>query len=385
MLSAANLPLFFWAEAVTTACFTQNRSLIILRHEQTPYHIINKRKPNLKILRIFCYACYIVRDGENLDKMKENRDACIFMGYATQSKGFRVYNKRTRIIIETIHVNFEELEEMTFEQDSSSLASQRVTTVSEHNTDTTNNQSMLELELLFSLMFYEYFNGENEIVSKSSTVFVKQNTTQSTPTPIDAESPQLIIHNTPDPTTPTLQVHAEEHNNTQAKNAHFNEAEFVNPFATPFDRLGVKPRVWELVDKLFGKTVIGLKWLWKNKKDEDNTVICNKARLVAKGYCHKEGTDFEEYFAPVAQLEAMRIFIAYTTHKSSRKSLPPQESTLWTKPSSKSMSKFEMSMMGEMKFFRTSDLPIPMSTDTPMATSPKLDADLSGTALDHWI
>ncbi|GKC07083.1 retrovirus-related pol polyprotein from transposon TNT 1-94 [Tanacetum coccineum] len=70
MLSASKLPLFFWAEAIATACYTQNRSLIIPRHEKTPYHIINERKPPLKFLHIFGCTCYIVRDGENLEKMK---------------------------------------------------------------------------------------------------------------------------------------------------------------------------------------------------------------------------------------------------------------------------------------------------------------------------
>ncbi|GJV84759.1 retrovirus-related pol polyprotein from transposon TNT 1-94 [Tanacetum coccineum] len=79
-----------------------------------------------------------------------------------------------------------------------------------------------------------------------------------------------------------------------------------------FDRL----QVWELVDKLFGKNVTKLKWLWKNKKDEDQTIIRNKARLVAKGYAQEEGIDFEESFAPVARLEAVRIFVAYAAHKS---------------------------------------------------------------------
>nr|GEY08942.1 retrovirus-related Pol polyprotein from transposon TNT 1-94 [Tanacetum cinerariifolium] len=79
-----------------------------------------------------------------------------------------------------------------------------------------------------------------------------------------------------------------------------------------FDRL----QVWELIDKPFGKLIIKLKWLWKNKKDEDQTVIRNKARLVAKGYSQEDGIDFEESFAPVARLEAVRIFIAYAAHKS---------------------------------------------------------------------
>ncbi|GJX84190.1 retrovirus-related pol polyprotein from transposon TNT 1-94 [Tanacetum coccineum] len=79
-----------------------------------------------------------------------------------------------------------------------------------------------------------------------------------------------------------------------------------------FNRLNV----WELIDKPFGKMVIKLKWLWKNKKDEDQTVIRNKARLVAKGYAQEEGIDFEESFALVARLEAVRIFVAHAAHKS---------------------------------------------------------------------
>ncbi|GKC23143.1 retrovirus-related pol polyprotein from transposon TNT 1-94 [Tanacetum coccineum] len=79
-----------------------------------------------------------------------------------------------------------------------------------------------------------------------------------------------------------------------------------------FDRLDV----WELVNKPLCKNVINMKWLWKNKRDKENTVIRNKARLVAKGYAQKEGIDFEESFAPVARLEAVRLFVAYAAHKS---------------------------------------------------------------------
>nr|GFC82129.1 retrovirus-related Pol polyprotein from transposon TNT 1-94 [Tanacetum cinerariifolium] len=79
-----------------------------------------------------------------------------------------------------------------------------------------------------------------------------------------------------------------------------------------FDRLDV----WELVDIPLCTNVINLKWLWKNKRDEENTVIRNESRLVARGYAQKEGVDFEESFAPVARLEAVRLFIAYAAHKS---------------------------------------------------------------------
>nr|GFB14789.1 retrovirus-related Pol polyprotein from transposon TNT 1-94 [Tanacetum cinerariifolium] len=79
-----------------------------------------------------------------------------------------------------------------------------------------------------------------------------------------------------------------------------------------FDRLDV----WELVDRPLCKNVINMKWLWKNKCDEENTVIRNKSHLVAKGYAQKERVDFKESFAPVARLEAVRLFIAYAAHKS---------------------------------------------------------------------
>ncbi|GJW30663.1 retrovirus-related pol polyprotein from transposon TNT 1-94 [Tanacetum coccineum] len=78
-----------------------------------------------------------------------------------------------------------------------------------------------------------------------------------------------------------------------------------------FERL----QVWELVPRPEGKNIIALKWLWKNKCDAENIVVQNKTRLVAKGYKQEEGIDFEESFAPVARLEAVRMFIAYAAHK----------------------------------------------------------------------
>ncbi|GKC84441.1 retrovirus-related pol polyprotein from transposon TNT 1-94, partial [Tanacetum coccineum] len=90
MLSTAKVPLYFWAEGIATTCFTQNHSLVIPQHEKTPYHIINGRKPSVKFFHIFGSLCYIVKDGENLYKIKEKGDACIFVGYSTQSRAYRI-------------------------------------------------------------------------------------------------------------------------------------------------------------------------------------------------------------------------------------------------------------------------------------------------------
>ncbi|GKF12721.1 retrovirus-related pol polyprotein from transposon TNT 1-94 [Tanacetum coccineum] len=111
-VASINRKKYILAEAITTACYTQNRSIIIPTREKTAYHIINDRKPSIKYLHIIGCTCYLPRDGENLDKIKEKGDPCILVGYSTQSKGYRVYNKRTRLIVESIHLRFDEIKEI---------------------------------------------------------------------------------------------------------------------------------------------------------------------------------------------------------------------------------------------------------------------------------
>nr|GEV24175.1 hypothetical protein [Tanacetum cinerariifolium] len=372
------------AEAIATACYTQNRSIIILTHNKMAYHIINGRKPSIKHLYIF-YA---------------------------------------------------------------------------------NVPSQQELDLLFGPLYDEFFNV-------GSTPQDKQPTTNIQPTSV--------------PSTPT-HVHAEDNNDNQAEGEQLQDDEFTNPFCAPTHKIAkssshnivqtrrqlatdpemcmfaltmstTKPKnikevmadpawieamqeelhlfdrlqVWELVDKPFGKTVIRLKWLWKNKKGEDQTIIRNKARLVAKGYAQEEGIDFEESFALVARLEAVRIFVAYATHKffpiyqmdvkMAFLNGPLKEEIYVAQPDGfvdpdhpekvyrlrKALYglKFEMSLMGEMKFFlgpqihqfprgifinqakyaleilHKHGIDKGQSIDTPMPTKPKLDVDLSGNPVDQ--
>nr|GEZ27522.1 hypothetical protein [Tanacetum cinerariifolium] len=375
MLSAAKVPLFFWAEAISTACFTQNRSLVIPRHDKTPYHIINDRKPSVKFFYIFGSLCYIFRDGENLDKMKEKGDACIFGGYSTQSSA---YNKRTVVIVETIHVNFNELPQMVSDHVSSDPVPQRQRTTLEHDSLSPGPQcqenvpqadrivtTSNELDLLFSPMFVELLNGSSQVVSKSSA-----ESTADAPNQRQQHTTPLYNQTTPNPTcqvptqAPTV-ASTENINQAEmiAENAQVENDDFINIFCTavqdrgetsschvdssnmhtfyqhhpskhrwtkdhPLEQvIGIPSQseelhqfnrldVWKLINRPLCKNVINMKWLWKNKRDEENIVIRNKYRLVAKGYSQKEGVDFEESFAPVARLEAVRLFIVYVAHKS---------------------------------------------------------------------
>nr|GFC10033.1 hypothetical protein [Tanacetum cinerariifolium] len=153
--------------------------LIIPRHEKIPYHIINNRKPSVKFFHIFGSTCYIVRDAENLNKMKEKGDECIFVGYSNQS---RAYRTRTKAL----------------NHDSLSLATQRQENVPQADRIVSMSN---ELDLLFSPMFDELLNGSSKVVSKSSAV-----SAADAPTQRQQHTTPLINHTTPATTCqiPTL-------------------------------------------------------------------------------------------------------------------------------------------------------------------------------------
>ncbi|GJV07750.1 retrovirus-related pol polyprotein from transposon TNT 1-94 [Tanacetum coccineum] len=119
MLIFSKAPLFLWAKAINTACYTQNRSLIRLRYNKTPYELMQDKKPDLSFFHVFGALCYPTNDNDDLGKLDAKADIGIFVGYAPAKKAFRIYNKRTRKIIETIHVTFDELTTMASEQFSS--------------------------------------------------------------------------------------------------------------------------------------------------------------------------------------------------------------------------------------------------------------------------
>nr|GFB47502.1 retrovirus-related Pol polyprotein from transposon TNT 1-94 [Tanacetum cinerariifolium] len=126
MLIYAQAPLFLWAEAVATACFTQNRSFIRLCHRKTPYELMHGKQPDLSYFHVFGALCYLTNDGENVKKLQPKADIGIFIGYVPTKKAFHIYNQCTRRIVETIHVDFDELTAMASEQSSSGPALQEM-------------------------------------------------------------------------------------------------------------------------------------------------------------------------------------------------------------------------------------------------------------------
>ena len=109
MLNENNLPKYFWADVVSTACYVLNRVLIRPILKLTPYELFKGRKPIIYHLKFFGCKCFLLNNGKsNIGKFDSKADEGIFLGYSLTSKAYRVYNKRTLTIEESIHVAFDE-------------------------------------------------------------------------------------------------------------------------------------------------------------------------------------------------------------------------------------------------------------------------------------
>nr|GEZ07125.1 hypothetical protein [Tanacetum cinerariifolium] len=174
MLTFANLPSFFWAEAITTPCFTQNRSIIHKHFDKTPYELMNKRKPNIKFFRVFGCRCYLLNDYEDVGKLKAKRDIGVFVGYSKESAAFRIYNKRTRKIHKSVNVNFDEILKMASKQFSLEPALSNLNETgksSNLSVSQVSETSKKDLEDLFQDFYDKYFDSSK--IMKSSTTNVE--------------------------------------------------------------------------------------------------------------------------------------------------------------------------------------------------------------------
>nr|GFC15912.1 retrovirus-related Pol polyprotein from transposon TNT 1-94 [Tanacetum cinerariifolium] len=150
MLIFSRASLFLWAEAIATACFTQNRSIIHCRFNKTPYELINGRKPDISFIHVFGALCYPKNDRADIGKLGAKGDIGFFIGYSADSCAYRVYNRRTKKIMETMNVSFDELSAMAFEQrntapiptNSSSLATN--IPIASHDVDELNPNAMVD-------------------------------------------------------------------------------------------------------------------------------------------------------------------------------------------------------------------------------------------------
>ncbi|GJV77357.1 putative ribonuclease H-like domain-containing protein [Tanacetum coccineum] len=421
MLADSKLPTTFWAEAVNTACYVQNRVLIVKPHNKTPYELFRGRTPALSFMRPFGCHVTILNTLDHLGKFDGKSDDGFFVGYSLTSKAFRVYNIRTRKVEENLHIRFLEDKPIVlgdgpkwlFDIDSLTKSMNYVPVIAGTNsndfagsevsigegttskeTDTSQDYIVMPLWKDSSLFDSPSMNvshdepepscdaekKDDEGVSKASGVDDQERPESSTPN-INTAGPSIntastnlrtgSLHiNTVSPTVLTTRS-----NRPQTVSDIFSLRDNVTPEATNVDLFGDETEMdmsnlnasyqvpttpntrihkdhsldhvigdiqsgvqtrgmtktaneqgflsasyerkphenLNILDLPKGKRAIGTKWIFKNKKDERGIVIRNKARLVTQGYTQEEGIDYDEFFTPVARIEAIRLFLAYTS------------------------------------------------------------------------
>nr|GEU62772.1 hypothetical protein [Tanacetum cinerariifolium] len=399
-LADSLLPIPFWAEAVNTACYVQNRVLVTKPQKKTPYELLHGRTPSIGFMRPFGCHVTILNTLDPLGKFEGKVDEGFLVGYSMNSKAFRVFNSRTRIVQETLHVNFlENKPNVTgtgppwlFDIDSltRTMIYQPVTAGNQSNSnigfqdkfdagkteEEANQHSALSGEQDdmtkkkdkgkshvdyftrnrdFNAVFDDFSKDSSNDVSAASLIVPTAGKNYSNSTkPISAAGPIVPTagHNYSNGTNPisaagpivpatghnysnsTNPISATGPSNSNSSPSHgqsslkdtylppdmveredivYSDYENVSAEAD-FNNLETSiTKVWILVDLPHEKRAIGTKWVYRNEKDERGIVVRNKERLVAQGHTQEEGIDYEEVFAPVARIEAIRLFLAYAS------------------------------------------------------------------------
>ncbi|GJR22242.1 retrovirus-related pol polyprotein from transposon TNT 1-94 [Tanacetum coccineum] len=314
MLIYAKAPLFLWAGAVATACYTQNRSIIRLHHGKTPYELLHEKLPDLSFFHVFDFNELTVMASEH----SSLEPALHEITPATISSGLMPNPPPSTPFVPPLRTDYDILFQPLFDEllnppssvDRPALEvialiaevvapepvvstySPSSTTVDQDAPSPSNSQTTLETQCLIIPNDVEEDNHDLDVAHLNNDPFfgipILENNSEASssldviPTFVHTAAPNSE-HNYKDALTQACWI--------EAMQEELNE----------FERL----EVWELVPRPDKVMVITLKWIYKVKLDELGGILKNKARLVARGYRQEEGIDFEESFAPVARLDAI--------------------------------------------------------------------------------
>ncbi|GKA14931.1 putative ribonuclease H-like domain-containing protein [Tanacetum coccineum] len=368
MLADSLLPTAFWAKAVSTACYVQNRVLKTKPHNKTPYELLHGRPPSISFMRPFGCPVTILNTLDPLGKFDGKADEGFFVGYSINSKAFRVFNTRTRKVEENLHI--------TFLENKPNVAGRNQTNKNagiKDNVDAVPTQQYILLPLLYDSLHsskdvvaddagkktneepankgYANITNIDSIVSPSVSttgqIFTNADDLPTDPLMPDLEDTADLLNtgifsgayddedvgaeadlNNLETTMnvssiPTTRIHKDHpkdqiigdiNSGTQTRRMTkiFEELSMIEAMQVELLQFSLQ-KVWRLVDLPKGKHAIGTKWIYRNKKDDRGIVVRNKARLVAQGYTQEKGIDYDEVFAPVARIKAIRLFLAYAS------------------------------------------------------------------------
>ncbi|CAL9029761.1 unnamed protein product, partial [Prunus brigantina] len=259
MMFEKGMSLEFWAEAVNTAVYIINRCPTKALDKKTPFEAYSGRKPGLKHLRVFGSLCYAHVPNPQRQKLDLASKRCVFLGYGSCEKGYRLYNITTGKVIISRDVVFNE-------EASWDWNAQQECKDSEEESVVIGTQDIDHTPLKYKSI--------TKIYERRNICIIEPKTFEEA----------------------------------------IKDASWQKAMETELEMIE-KNETWELVKRPSDKPVVGVKWIFKVKLNLDGSIQKNKARLVAKGYTQKPRIDFNETFAPVARLDTVRTLIALAAQK----------------------------------------------------------------------
>ncbi|GJQ95123.1 putative ribonuclease H-like domain-containing protein [Tanacetum coccineum] len=362
MLADSKLPTTFWAKVVNTACYVQNRILVIKPHNKTLYEFFLGRKPALGFMRPFRCPVTILNTIDHLGKFDGKADEGFFIGYLINSKAFRSMNYKPVVAgnqsngnagtkacddarkarMETIPGKYYILlplwpVDLSFSQNSKSSPDAGVKPSGDNekkvteeprkedgdpsnkndSVNSTNNVNIVSLTINIAGIEVNAVSSNTSIELLNDPNMLELEDIVPIPTTRihkDYLVEQIIRDLNSVPQTRRMTKNLEEHEEPKKVIHALKDPSWIEAMQDELLQFKLQ-KVWTLVDLPNGKRPIGTKWVFRNKKDERGIVIKNKARLVAQGYTQEEGIDYDEVFAPVARIEAIRLFLAYASFK----------------------------------------------------------------------
>ena len=284
MLLNAELPFNLWGETLLAACHILNR-IPLKKNKISPYELWKGRKPNIRYFKVWGCLAYC-KNNNPRTKMGPRGIKCAFVGYATNSKAYRLLNLESNVIIESRDVEFFEnlltsgnnfqsplnkesqvdTSPKVVEQPSEPRRSKRIRKVKELGSDEIDSQL---------ISFYLVEGNREKIMSKMPVILQVEDDPKTYKEAMSSRD----------------SIFWKDAINEEMDSIMFNHT-------------------WEIVDLPPGSKAIGCKWVFRKKYHTDGTLNTFKARLVAKGYRQKEGIDYFDTYAPVARITSIRILFA---------------------------------------------------------------------------
>ncbi|GKA31685.1 putative ribonuclease H-like domain-containing protein [Tanacetum coccineum] len=344
MFADSKLPTIFWAEAVNTACYVQNRVLIVKPHNKTPYELFRGFKPAISFMKPFGCHITILNTLDHLGKFDGKSDEGFFVGYSLSSKAFRVYNTRTRKVEENLHVRFLENKPMIegigpkwlFDIDSLTQSMNYVpVTAGTSSNESAGTQGDLNAEFVSPDQEHGDDGPNDEVDDQDKSTpdnsLKEVNTADSQ---VNTASPRVNTGITAESPLNTAASKDKSRLSSSSQATHleyFNDEDelevelgtFLIPMQFLLLFIQEFKRITQIEPNRVTKALSDPAWIEAmqeellqfklQKTDEIGIVIRNKARLVAQGHTQEESIDYDDVFAPVARIEAIRLFLAYAS------------------------------------------------------------------------